>query len=212
MAAEQGTAPLGRVLGGGTDGNERLTGAIGIVLIVLLAALGVTILRLRSLTPEHLFIGLLLIPPIALKMGSTGYRFVRYYTHDAVYRARGAPPPLLRLSAPIVVASTLGVFATGVALLAIGPSAPGAIRLLHKASFIVWIGITALHVLGHLPDLERTFLRKREGRVEYNDLAAGRVGRAVSLTGALVIGVVIAILLIPQFGAWSHFEAFRQDH
>jgi len=28
----------------------------------------------------HMFIGMVLIPPIALKLGSTGYRFVRYYT------------------------------------------------------------------------------------------------------------------------------------
>ncbi len=50
--------------------------------MALLAALGVTILRIGPLISEHLFIGLMLIPPIALKLASTGYRFMRYYTSD----------------------------------------------------------------------------------------------------------------------------------
>ena len=212
MAAEPGVAPLQRVIGGGIDGNERLTGVTGVVLVVLLAALGVTILRIRSLTSAHLFIGLLLIPVVALKMGSTGYRFMRYYTRNAPYRARGAPPIVLRLSAFVMVASTVAVFATGVALLAIGPSASGTLRTLHNASFIVWVAVTSVHVLGHLPDLQKTFLIRRGDRVEYNSLAAGSMGRTISLAGALIVGAVVAVLLIPHFGTWSHFEAFRHDH
>jgi hypothetical protein len=46
--------------GGGTDGNERLTTLTGLVLIVLLAVLGVTIVRIRQLLWLHLFLGLLL--------------------------------------------------------------------------------------------------------------------------------------------------------
>jgi hypothetical protein len=212
MAAEPGVAPLQRMIGGGIDGNGRLTSVTGVVLVVLLAALGVTILRIRSLTSAHLFIGLLLMPAVTLKMGSTGYRFMRYYARDALYRERGAPPIAMRVSAPVVVASTVAVFATGVALLAIGPSASGMLRTLHNASFIVWVAVTSLHVLGHLPDLQKTFLIRRGGRVEYNSLAAGSVGRTISLAGALIVGAVVAILLIPHFGAWSHFEAFRHHH
>jgi len=211
MAVDVREAPLQRVTGGGINGNERLTSATGIVLVVLLAAIGVTILRIRSLTSIHLFLGLVLIPPVALKMASTGYRFARYYTRNAVYRDRGAPPTLLRLTAPIVVVSTIAVFATGVALLAIGPAAGGTLRALHKASFIVWIGFTAIHVLGHLSDLQKIFLIRRAGRMEYNSLAAGALGRTISIAGALIAGVVLAILLIPHFGAWSHFEVFRAD-
>lgn len=200
---------LDRLTGGSVEGNERLTAAVGVVLIVLLAALGVTILRIRALTSAHLFIGLLLIPPVLLKMASTGYRFTRYYTRDSSYRARGAPPILLRMSAPVVVAATIAVFATGVALLIAGPSASGTLRLLHKATFIVWVAFTALHVLGHLGDVQNAFLARRAGRVEYNRLAAGSIGRTLSLAGAVTAGLVIAILLIPHFAAWSHFEAFR---
>ncbi|HTD57991.1 MAG TPA: hypothetical protein VK672_03770 [Solirubrobacteraceae bacterium] len=202
----------GSLVGGGTSGNERLTAATGVLLIVLLAALGVTILRIGPLISPHLFIGLMLIPPVALKMGSTGYRFMRYYTANAVYRERGAPPLALRLMAPIVVASSVAVLASGVALLFASPTSSGTLRTLHKASFIAWIAFTALHILCHLPDIQKTFLTKREGRVEYNELAAGRTGRTISLVGALVAGVVLAIVLVPHFGAWSHFEAFHHHH
>lgn len=208
MAAYQQT----RLTGGGTSGNERLTGATGILLVVLLAAIGVTLLRLSSLISVHLFIGLVLVPPVALKMASTGYRFARYYTADPVYRERGAPPLALRLIAPIVIVSSVAVLATGVALLFVSPDSAGILRGLHKASFVVWVVFTAIHVLGHLPDLQKTFLIERGGRVEYNELAAGRTGRIISLVGALVAGVVLAIVLVPHFGAWSHFEAFRHGH
>src|ERR1039457_2938000 len=118
-----------RLSGGGTSGNEQLTAATGIVLLVLLAALGVTILRIRPLLSVHMFLGILLIPPVALKMASTGYRFMRYYTSDSRYRRKGAPPATLRLIAPIVVASTVIVFASGVALLLIGLSSRGPLLL-----------------------------------------------------------------------------------
>jgi hypothetical protein len=65
---------------GGADGNARLTGTVGVVLIALLAVEGVTILFIRPLISMHVFVGLLLVPPVALKLASTGWRFARYYT------------------------------------------------------------------------------------------------------------------------------------
>jgi hypothetical protein len=76
-----------------TDGvarNERLTGTTAVVLLVLLAVEGVTILFIRPLLSWHIFVGMLLIPPVAL------------------YVRRGAPPFLLRALAPLVVAATVG--------------------------------------------------------------------------------------------------------
>ena len=58
----------------------------GALLFVLLAVLGVTILRIGQLMWLHLFLGLLLIGPLALKLASTGYRFARYYTGQPSYR------------------------------------------------------------------------------------------------------------------------------
>lgn len=221
IPAKRSPTPLARLFGGGTQGNERLTAATGIALILLLAVIGLTLLRLQSLISVHLFVGLLLIPPVLLKLASTGYRFARYYTFNPSYRERGAPWAPLRLSAPVVVLSTLGVFATGVALLLVGPASAAPLRFLHKGFFIVWVGFTGLHVLGHLPDLPRAFLSSgdenggKQGSLadgsglRYNPHAAGGIGRAISLASALVAGVVLAILLIPHFGAWGRWEHVR---
>ena len=45
-----------------------------------------------GLVSAHMFIGMVLIPPVLLKLASTGYRFVRYYTGSQAYRAKGPPP------------------------------------------------------------------------------------------------------------------------
>ena len=99
---------------GGPDGNEQLTAATGVILLILLAVLGVTILRIGQLISVHLFLGLVLIGPVGLKMGSTGYRFARYYAHTPAYRRKGPPETWLRMVASAVVLSTVVVFVSGV--------------------------------------------------------------------------------------------------
>jgi hypothetical protein len=172
---------LRRLTAGGTSGNELLTVWTGVVLIVLLAVLGVTILRLRTtLLSVHLFVGLLLIGPVLVKLGAVGYRFVRYYTRNPPYRRKGPPPDLLRMVAPVVVLTTIVVFASGVALLLIGPSSRGTLLPIHKASFVLWVVVTGVHVLGHLPEVRRTVAGARllHGAV----LAAGP-GRSAAPAG-----------------------------
>src|SRR5581483_10374108 len=105
------------LFGGGIDGNEELTAITGVILIVLLAVLGVTILRVRQLIWLHLFLGLLLLGPVFLKLASTGYRFARYYLRTAIYVAKGPPMLVLRAMGPVLVALTVTVFASGVVLL-----------------------------------------------------------------------------------------------
>jgi hypothetical protein len=193
-----------RLTGGGTSGNERLTTAAGVVLLVLLAALGVTIVRIHGLLWEHLFLGMLLIGPVLLKLSSTGYRFVRYYTANPRYRRKGPPPLALRVLAPLVVASTLVVFASGIALLFAGPSSRGTLFPIHKISFFVWLSLIALHLVGHLRAMPEA-LRADYGRsAELSSDVTGRTGRVLALGGALVSGLVLAVLLIPEFGPWLH--------
>lgn len=196
----------------------------GLLLIVLLAALGVTIIQIGSLLWLHLFLGLLLIGPVVLKMASTGYRFARYYTHNRRYRVKGPPPPVLRMLAPLVVGLTVIVFVSGVVLLFIGPSSSlrSPVFLIHKVSFIAWIVFTALHVLGHLPEIFRFLRLSQDSRLELMALRStrprgsaapvapsgarqlpGGSGRWLSLGTALVLGVVLAVALIPQFGTWT---------
>lgn len=192
------------LLAGGTTGNELLTTVTGAVLIVLLAVIGVTILRIGQLLSVHMFVGLVLIGPLALKLASTGYRFTRYYTGNPRYRSKGAPPTPLRLIAPVVVISTVVVMASGVALLIGGPQSRGTFFVIHKVSFFVWVAFTALHVLGHLPDLWNGLRTDYGPAARLGGAPDGRAGRALSLASALTLGVVIAILFLPQFGPWLH--------
>jgi hypothetical protein len=185
---------------GGIDGNERLTAGVAVMLLVLLAVEGVTIVFLGPLLSVHLFVGALLVPPVLLKLASTGYRFVRYYTHSPAYVDRGPPHVVLRAIGPIVVVSTITVLATGIALLALGPAHQDPLLLLHKASFIVWIAFTSLHVLGHLRHLGAA----REDLVAAGHQLPGRGARAGAMAAALVAGAALAIALVPLFGAWLH--------
>jgi hypothetical protein len=199
---------LAWLLGGGTDGNEQLTAMTGLVLIVLLAVIGVTILRKSQLIWVHLFVGLLLIGPVALKIASTGYRFTRYYTGNAAYRRKGPPLLTLRLLAPAVVITTIVVFASGIVLLFNGPSHRGPWVSIHKVSFILWIGATALHVLGHLPGLPQSLRAARTERDRLEGLPRGDGGRWIALAAMTAAGVVLAVLLIPHFSAWTAPGAF----
>jgi hypothetical protein len=183
----------------GPAGNERLTATTAVALILLLAVEGVTILFLRQLLSVHFFVGALLIPPVALKLGSTGYRFARYYLGSGPYVAKGPPQIVLRMLAPMVVISTFAVFGTGIALMLSGPSSKDALLPFHKASFIVWIAFTGVHVLGHLLELPRP-VRADLGR------DAGLPGRSLRwmlLSMALAAGTGMGIWALSYTGPWQ---------
>jgi hypothetical protein len=191
------------VLRGGTQGNARLTASIGVLLLVLLAVEGVTLLSVGSLLSLHIFIGLMLIPPVALKLASTGYRFVRYYTRDREYLRQGPPMLLMRmLVAPGLVAATMALLGTGVALLVIGPGG-GVILGLHKASFIVWVGAFAIHVLAYVTRLPR-LVAADWGR---SRAVPGTVLRYGFIALALVLGAILAVAVLPTDSAWLHWAA-----
>ena len=155
---------------------------------MLLAAIGVTVLSVRRLLPEHFVIGFILIPPIALKMATTGYRFVSYYLGNKNYRLAGPPQLLMRLIAPIVVASTVALFITGLELWLFGLRFGASWIEWHKLSFMIWLPATAIHVLGHL---------RRTGEVAAGELSVlpGReaLTRRSLVIGSLITGAVLAI-------------------
>jgi hypothetical protein len=186
---------------GGVTGNARLTGAVAVALLALLAAEGLTIPFIGKWLGPHMFIGLLLLPPVALKLGSTGYRFVRYYTHDERYVRRGAPPFILRVLAPGVVLTTVALFGTGVALLVAGPPS-NTLIFAHKLSFIAWVALMSLHVLGHLleaPALASADWRSHGGR---EARLAGAGMRTAALAAALALGVGLGFVALAAGAAW----------
>jgi hypothetical protein len=189
---------------GGAAGNERLTALTGMLLLVLLAAEGVTILSVQRLLTAHFFIGMLLIGPVVLKVCSTSYRFVRYYTGLATYRHKGPPAPLLRLLGPVVLLTSVAVIGTGVMLALNGPGGR-AWLLLHKASFVLWFGAMTVHVLAYiwrLPRLARGDLAGRTGR-RAHEVLAGRGARWLLLIASVLTGLLLAVLTVHQAGAWT---------
>ena len=168
-------------------GNEQLTALAGVLLIVFLAVEGATLLNLRALLTVHAFVGMFLLPIVALKMGSTGWRMARYYLGGEEY-VRGGPPawPLRVFVAPVVVASTLVLFGTGVYLLATHEVHGTAVGL-HKASFIVWLVATSVHVLARLVRLRDALRARYPG-------FAGRLGVVVV---TLAAGAAVATATLP---------------
>lgn len=91
---------------GGTEGNQILTSSVAGILTVLLVAEGITILQMGG-----------------------------HYGGARTYREKGPPALPMRLLAPILVAMTIGVFATGIWLLALEHKSDQ-VLLLHKVTFI----------------------------------------------------------------------------
>src|SRR6516162_6451258 len=99
------------------DGNGRLTAALGVLLLVPIAVELVTVLLgVHTFMSVHVFVGLLLIPAVVLKLASTGWRFARYYSRSAAYRALGPPQTAMRLLAPFLVVATVVLLGSGVAM------------------------------------------------------------------------------------------------
>jgi len=148
--ASESSANEARPLLAGVVANRRLSALTGGVLYVLLLALGVTVLFVQDLLPLHFIVGFVLVPPLAVKLASAGYRFVRYYTGNPAYRLAGPPPPLLRLTAPVLVVSTVLAFGTGFELWLYGLGLGDTWVSAHNLSSVVMLASGSVHVAGHV--------------------------------------------------------------
>ena len=167
--------------------------------LVLLAVEGGTIPFLSSLEVVHVVVGLVLIPIVLFKLGTTFYRFARYYTGAVEYRRAGPPHPILRALGPFVIVTTVALFASGVALVAFGRHSQ-ALYTIHKLSFIAWFGAMAIHVLGHVLSLPAVAARDwTPGK-----RISGSGIRQLSVAGILILGVAVAAVVYPLLPAWGH--------
>jgi hypothetical protein len=171
-----------------------------LVLLVLLAVEGGTLLALQSLLSVHIFVGMLLVPVVGLKLATTGYRFFSYYTGRREYVEAGPPTILRRLTAPLLVVSTVGLFASGVALAAFGPGRPLVLGL-HKASFVVWVAAMTVHVLAHVARLPASSALEVRGG---GGVGGSRI-RLALLAAAAFAGAVLALATLPLAAPWIHF-------
>ena len=169
-------------------GNERLTAMTGAVLLVLFVAECLTLLNIGNLLTLHVFLGMLLLGPVGLKIGSTLWRFTRYYTGSAAYVRRGPPAPLQRVTGPFVILTTVAVLGTGIMLAVEGPG-NGSWGRLHHLSFFLWAFV-----------ISSTWPRTSRGcpaccRAGWDDarhLLAARPTRWLLLCGSLAAGLGLA--------------------
>jgi hypothetical protein len=193
----------------GVEGNTRLTSMTGMLLLVLLAVEGVTVLSVRQMITLHVYLGVLLIGPVVLKCASTMYRIARYYTGASAYVRKGPPHVVLRLLGPVVVASSVALLATGVALIYAGPDHRQPWITLHQASFVIWFGVMVIHVLGHVFAAGNDVLHEyRSPRT--SDIARRRSLRIVAVALSLMAGIGLATALMPSAHSWTSGQ-FQQD-
>jgi hypothetical protein len=183
------------------DGNERLTAAVGLVLIVLtVIELATVLFGLHQFLSLHVFVGFVLIPPVLLKLASTGWRFTRYYTRNTAYRLKGAPELVMRLLAPMLVAATVILFASGVAMGFTHGSSLRVWRQLHGPASVVWMVLVGVHVLVYL---RRALVSAKEDIDPTSRVAVrGASARAWLLASAIVAGVVVGSATLPVQHHW----------
>jgi hypothetical protein len=189
----------------GALGNHRLTSATGIVLILMLAVEGYTILDVEGLITLHIVLGIMLVGPVLLKVGTTLYRFVGYYTGRPAYVRKGPPHIVLRILGPLVTISSLAVLGTGLSLLAVH-NRDSWVLTAHQASFIVWVSAMTIHVLGHVREAATASWDEVRARSPQRRL------RLAALVLALLVGVGGAVALLPSASSWTSHHGDAGHH
>jgi hypothetical protein len=188
----------------GPEGNERLTTLTGAVLLLIFIAECLTVISVGSHLGLHFFLGMLLLGPVAVKIGSTLYRFGRYDTGAGPYVRRGAPAVPLRVLGPFVILTSLAVLVSGIALAVLGPGRGGAPQLwlkVHQVTFYLWLILMIFHVGAHLPQMPRILFSRPAARAGH--VLASGPARWLLLGASLAGGLVVALLTYHLSGRWS---------
>ena len=196
----------------GPAGNAQLTAWTGLLLLALVVVELVTLIDVRGLLSWHVVVGVLLIAVTVLKIGSTGWRFLRYYSGHGTYRKAGPPPTLLRILGPLVVASTVGVLGSGLWLIVVGPESGRRTLVtllgqridlvsIHQALFVAFAVLAGVHLLARLVPavalaIERPHRDEGAGRLD------GKASRLAVLVVTVVAGALAAALILPAASEW----------
>lgn len=168
--------------------NERLTAVNGALLFAVIVGIAATVLLIRPLLSFHYMVGFALIPPLALKLYSTGYKFAKYYLHDRSFRQAGPPPAFLRFAvAPMLVASTVAVMGSGIELWAFGARFGTWWLGAHTVSAVLFMAALFAHLLSHL---------RRSADAAGEDAlhpADGAVTRRSVILACAILAVVLAV-------------------
>ncbi len=187
------------------DGNERLTAAVGVLLLVpIFVELATIVLGVHTFMSLHVFVGLALIPPVLLKLASTGWRFARYYTRSRAYVAQGPPRLAMRLLAPLLVAATVILFGSGIAMGILHGHALQIARRLHGPTSVIWLALVGVHVLIYL---KRALAGSGEDlRSTTRGEVQGATWRSYALAAALILGLVAGAATVPAQHRWVNLH------
>ena len=174
----------------------------GAILLIGFAVEGITVLEVHRLLVLHFIVGLLLIGPVLLKIASTMYRFVRYYTGSRPYVRKGPPASVLRVLGPLVILTSLAVLGTGVMLAILGPG-HGQWLFLHKVSFVLWFGVMTIHVLNYAPRLPRMLSARYDRGGGLVTAVPGGLARWLALGASLAVGIGIAAVTMHLSTRWG---------
>ena len=191
-------------------GNERLTAAVGLLLLApILVEVATVLLGVHTFMSVHVFVGLALIPTVLLKLGSTAWRFARYYTRSRPYVALGPPQIAMRMVAPIFIAATVVLFGSGVAMGVVHGQALDWARRLHGPVSVIWLSLLGLHVLVYFTRAVRR--TADDAAPQPRGRARGAGVRVLALSAAIVSGVVIAGATVPAQHRWIDIRHDRHD-
>jgi hypothetical protein len=192
------------------DGNERLTAAVGLlVLVPVLVEIATILLGVHTFMSLHVFVGVSLIPAVVLKLASTGWRFVRYYTRSRAYVALGPPQIVMRLLAPLFVVATVVLLGSGVAMGILHGHALQVARRLHGPASVIWLVLLGVHVVVYL----RFALRSatRDALPAKRQQVRGASARASALAIAVIFGLLLGGATVPAQHRWVDLPRDHHD-
>lgn len=188
------------------EGNARMTAATAVILLVLsVIQVGTAVAGVQAHLTLHVIVGLLLVPPLLVKIASVSWRFLGYYRHDQEYRRKGPPARAKRIMGPFLLLTTLVLFTSGFTLL-LAPSAFGGPRgimfRVHDLSFYLWTLLVIVHVAGHARDLRR--LSARDWRRRTRATVRGARSRQAIALASLAAGLALALSLVGHVGTFQN--------
>ena len=115
----------------------------------------------------------------------------------------------MRLLAPLLVAATVVLFASGVAMGILHGHALDIARRLHGPTSVVWMILVGVHVLVYL---KRALISSKEDIIPASRAAVpGARQRTYLLAFATVAGVVVGVATLPVDHHWLHLSN-KHDH
>jgi hypothetical protein len=145
-------------------------------------------------------------------MGSTGYRFLSYYTGSPAFVQKGPPRLVMRLLAPLLLIATLGLVMSGITLALLGPTNALSVWVLrlHALSVLCWLPLLAIHVGAYIWQLPRLIMA--DWRKRYSRLVPGRGWRYGINIVTVLAGASAAALLLPHTVSWVAWEPNISHH